>query len=307
MVGHGRGRQRSVVTGVLRQIEPPAPGERRAGALLDRRLRRARPCSSSSKPDACFFRLRRLRTSQSSGRWRPCWRPSFSGPKGEGADSPARPGWRTREPTCTMSSRRPTGSWGRDGTIRPGSISSWPERPRPPPASTSGTSFPRSSPRRLWVALAFFMILGGLSLVPLEGPLLTLASASDSTTLREGQAAQLEAIRDLVEGAEELEGDENSEALAQLEETLKELAAEQLTVEELLRDLREAQHILEEGNLEMNACRRPWPSSLRSSTNRASSALCPRPWRRRTSTWHRSSCESSPKTSPNSRRRRPQS
>ena len=112
---------------------------------------------------------------------------------------------------------------------------------------------PAIFPRRLWVALGFFVILGALSLVPLEGPLLTLASASDSTALGEGQAAQLEAIRDLVEGAEELEGDEESEALAQLEETLKELAAEQLTVEELLRDLREAQHILEEGNLEMNA------------------------------------------------------
>ena len=112
---------------------------------------------------------------------------------------------------------------------------------------------PTTIPRRVWTAVGLFAALQILSLIPMEGPLLTLASAADSTALAEAQAQQLEDIRDLVEGAEELEGEENSEALAQLEETLRELQAEQLTMEELLRDLREAQNILEEGNLEMNA------------------------------------------------------
>ena len=110
---------------------------------------------------------------------------------------------------------------------------------------------PTTVPRRLWAALGLFVVLQALSMVPMQGPLMTFASASDSAAVAQARAEQLEDIRDLVEGAEELE--ENSEALAQLEETLQELAAEQLTMEELLRDLREAQRILEEGNLEMNA------------------------------------------------------
>ena len=112
---------------------------------------------------------------------------------------------------------------------------------------------PTTIPRRFLTALGIFAVLQVLSLVPMEGPLLTFASAADSTALAQAQVRQLEDIRDLVEGAEELEGEDDSEAMARLEETLRELQAEQLTMEELLRDLREAQNILEEGNLEMNA------------------------------------------------------
>ena len=109
---------------------------------------------------------------------------------------------------------------------------------------------PTTVPRRVWTALGLFVALQILSLIPMEGPLLTLASAADSTTLADARAQELEDIRDLVE---ELEGEDDSEALAQLEETLRELQAEQLTMEELLGDLREAQNMLDEGNLGMNA------------------------------------------------------
>ena len=110
---------------------------------------------------------------------------------------------------------------------------------------------PTTVPKRFMTAFGLFVALQVLALVPLEGPLLTFATAADSTALAQARAQQLEDIRDLVEAAEE--GEEDSEVLAQLEETLRDLKADQLSMEELLRDLREAQNMLEEGNLEMSA------------------------------------------------------
>jgi hypothetical protein len=109
---------------------------------------------------------------------------------------------------------------------------------------------PTTVPRRFVTALGLFVALQVLAFIPMEGPLLTFASASDSTAIAASQAQQLEEIRDLVEATET---DDDAEVLAQLEETLRELEADQLSMEELLRDLREAQNMLEEGNLEMNA------------------------------------------------------
>ena len=112
---------------------------------------------------------------------------------------------------------------------------------------------PTSIPRRFMAALGMFVALQVLALIPLEGPLLSFATAADSAALAQARARQLEDIRDLVEDAAALEGEADAEVLAQLEETLRELETDQLSMEELLRDLREAQNMLEEGNLEMSA------------------------------------------------------
>lgn len=109
---------------------------------------------------------------------------------------------------------------------------------------------PTTVPRRFLTALGLFVALQILAFIPMEGPLLTFATAADSTTIAASQAQQLEEIRDLVQATET---EEDAEVLAQLEETLRALEADQLSMEELLRDLREAQNMLEEGNLEMNA------------------------------------------------------
>jgi len=143
---------------------------------------------------------------------------------------------------------------------------------------------PTTVPKRFMTAFGLFVALQVLALVPLEGPLLTFATAADSTALAQARAQQLEDIRDLVEAAEE--GEEDSEVLAQLEETLRDLKADQLSMEELLRDLREAQNMLEEGNLEMSAFEEALEDLARGFQD----------FRTRTSLWRRSSCESSRKT-----------
>ncbi len=110
---------------------------------------------------------------------------------------------------------------------------------------------PTTFPRRFMTALGLFVALQVLAFIPMEGPLLTFATAADSAAIAQAQAQQLEDIRDLVESTDA--GEEDAEVLAQLEETLRELEADQLSMEELLRDLREAQNMLEEGNLEISA------------------------------------------------------
>ena len=112
---------------------------------------------------------------------------------------------------------------------------------------------PVAVPRRFGVALVLFGILEALALVPSNGPLLTFAAASDSVRSARAQEAYVEEIRDLIEG----EGDEllDEEARSLLEDALEELEAEDTSLEELLRDLREAQDVLDEGNLEMTAIR----------------------------------------------------
>jgi hypothetical protein len=109
---------------------------------------------------------------------------------------------------------------------------------------------PTTIPKRFLTAFGLFVALQILALVPMEGPLITFATAADSAAIAQARTQQLEDIRDLVEATED---EDDSEVLAQLEETLRELEADQLSMEELLRDLREAQNMLEEGNLEMSA------------------------------------------------------
>ncbi len=112
---------------------------------------------------------------------------------------------------------------------------------------------PVAIPKRFGIALALFGLLQILALVPSSGPLLTFAVESDSIRFERELDTYAEEIRDLIDG----EGDEllDEEALALLEEVLKELEAEDTSFEELLRDLREAQDLLDEGNLEMTATR----------------------------------------------------
>ena len=90
-------------------------------------------------------------------------------------------------------------------------------------------------------------------MVPSDGPLLTFVVASDSIRFERTLDTYAEEIRDLIDG----EGDEllDEEALALLELALEELEAEDTSFDELLRDLREAQDLLDEGNLEMTATR----------------------------------------------------
>ena len=112
---------------------------------------------------------------------------------------------------------------------------------------------PVTIPKRFGIALALFGLLQVLALVPSDGPLLTFVVASDSIRFERTLDTYAEEIRDLIDG----EGDEllDEEALALLELALEELEAEDTSFDELLRDLREAQDVLDEGNLEMTATR----------------------------------------------------
>lgn len=112
---------------------------------------------------------------------------------------------------------------------------------------------PVALPRRFGVALALFVLLQLLALVPSNGPVLTFAAVSDSARFERLQEAYVEDLRDMIDGV----GDEllDEEARGLLEEALEELAADETSLEEVLRDLREAQDALDEGNLEMIATR----------------------------------------------------
>ena len=112
---------------------------------------------------------------------------------------------------------------------------------------------PVAIPKRFGIALALFGLLQVVALVPSDGPLLTFVVASDSIRFERALDTYAEEIRDLIDG----EGDEllDEEALALLELALEELEAEDTSFDELLRDLREAQDLLDEGNLEMTATR----------------------------------------------------
>ena len=110
---------------------------------------------------------------------------------------------------------------------------------------------PLRIPKRFGVALALFVVLQLLALVPSNGPLLSFAAASDSVRFERVQDAYAEEIRDLIDG----QGDEllDEEARALFEAALAELEAEDTSLDQLLRELREAQDALDEGNLEMTA------------------------------------------------------
>ena len=112
---------------------------------------------------------------------------------------------------------------------------------------------PVTIPKRFGITLALFGLLQVLALVPSDGPLLTFVVASDSIRFERTLDTYAEEIRDLIDG----EGDEllDEEALALLELALEELEAEDTSFDELLRNLREAQDLLDEGNLEMTATR----------------------------------------------------
>ncbi len=110
---------------------------------------------------------------------------------------------------------------------------------------------PIAIPRRFGVAFALFVGLQLLALVPSGGPLLSFAAASDSVRFEQMQDAYAEELRDLIGG----QGDEllDEDARALLEAALEELQADDTSLDDLLRDLREAQDALDEGNLEMTA------------------------------------------------------
>ena len=108
-------------------------------------------------------------------------------------------------------------------------------------------------PKRFGIALGLFALLELLAFVPSDGPLLTFAAPSDSLRFERAREAYAEEMRDLIDG----EGDEllDEEALAFLEAALEELQGVETSFDELLRNLREAQDALDEGNLQMTATR----------------------------------------------------
>jgi hypothetical protein len=120
---------------------------------------------------------------------------------------------------------------------------------------------PTVMPQRIWLALGMWALLIGLSFVALDGPLLSLSrGGADPDRLTAMQEDQFEEIRDLVERADELQGDEvpdeeqlSAEARRRLEEAMRQLEADEMTMEELLRELRETQNALDEGNLQTAA------------------------------------------------------
>jgi|TARA_B100000959_G_C14993045_1_gene628857 hypothetical protein len=119
---------------------------------------------------------------------------------------------------------------------------------------------PTIVPQRLWIAAMLGGILVSLQFVPAGPPLLAFTNVSvDPSSLTQAQEEQFEEIRNLVEQAQILdettaeEDQISADAQERLEEAMRALEADQLTMEELLRELREAQNSLEEGNLEMSA------------------------------------------------------
>lgn len=119
---------------------------------------------------------------------------------------------------------------------------------------------PTVVPQRFWGALGLGAILLFLNWVPAGPPLLTFTRAPiDPTRLTAEQEEQFEEIRSLMERAQELEDADDeadrlsAEAQQRLEEAMRQLAADELSMGELLRELREAQNALEEGNLDMAA------------------------------------------------------
>jgi hypothetical protein len=120
---------------------------------------------------------------------------------------------------------------------------------------------PTVMPQRFWLALGMWALLIGLSFVALDGPLLSFSrSGADPNRLTAIQEDQFDEIRDLVERADELQADEvadeeqlSAEARRRLEEAMRQLEADEMTMEELLRELRETQNALDEGNLQTAA------------------------------------------------------
>ena len=119
---------------------------------------------------------------------------------------------------------------------------------------------PTIVPQRFWIALALGGILVLLGFAPSGPPLLSFINAPvDPSRLTAAQEEQFEDIRDLVEQAQALEeaaaqeDQLSAEAQERLEEAMRALLADELTMEELLRELREAQNALEEGNLDISA------------------------------------------------------
>ena len=121
---------------------------------------------------------------------------------------------------------------------------------------------PTLIPQRFWLALGMWALLIGLSFVALDGPLLSFTGVrlDDSGRLTALQEEQFDEIRDLVERADELQADEvadeeqlSAEARRRLEEAMRQIEADEMTMEELLRELREAQNALDEGNLQTAA------------------------------------------------------
>ena len=119
---------------------------------------------------------------------------------------------------------------------------------------------PTIVPQRLWTAAMLGGILVSLQFVPPGPPLLAFTNVPvDPSSLTQAQEEQFEEIRNLVEQAQILdettaeEDQISADAQERLEEAMRALEADQLTMEELLRELREAQNSLEEGNLEMSA------------------------------------------------------
>ena len=119
---------------------------------------------------------------------------------------------------------------------------------------------PTIVPQRFWIALALGGVLVLLGFAPGGPPLLAFTNTPiDPSNLTDAQEEQFEEIRNLVEQAQALEEEAaeedqlSAEAQQRLEEAMRALEADELTMEELLRELREAQNALEEGNLEMSA------------------------------------------------------
>jgi hypothetical protein len=106
-------------------------------------------------------------------------------------------------------------------------------------------------PKLFGVALALLVLLQLLALVPSNGPLFTFMSASDSLRFERVRDEYAEEIRDLIDG----QGDEllDEDARDLLGDALEELLSEETYLDELLRDLQEAQDAFDEGNLETTA------------------------------------------------------
>lgn len=119
---------------------------------------------------------------------------------------------------------------------------------------------PTVVPPRFWGALGLGAILLFLSWVPAGPPLLSFTNVlADPTRLTAEQEEQFEEIRSLMEQAQELEDavDEadqlSADAQRRLEEAMRQIEADELSMEELVRELREAQNALQEGNLDIAA------------------------------------------------------
>lgn len=120
-----------------------------------------------------------------------------------------------------------------------------------------GRLVPTEIPRTTLVAAGLGLLLVALLWVPARPLLVLSAPDADPGTLGTEQQERFRDIQELFQEAEELDEDQeeglSEEVRERLEEAMRRLEEGEIDMEEALAEMRQAENLLEEGNLEMNA------------------------------------------------------